>query len=214
MICNYFDACAAGYDCHYPQCMTPLDSGGAPTLNSGGAEGADRLFGELAHKAGHIVRHYSFGGHDTKCFSGIVILSDEQCREADPFLIQANKTLKRTFPSGSDYVNFLLRRNYWQIKDTKAVFAVAPLERTKRPSYYNTVVKGGTAWAVQMAIDMKINPIFLFDLNTNKWHKWHESSWISEGDFIIKPRFFNVYTGIGSRRLTTKGHLAIYGLYQ
>jgi hypothetical protein len=176
-------------------------------LNSGGADGADTVFGECAEQVGHEVRHYAFDGMKTKWGCYLKVLTDEQLHEADPFLKKANFTLKRKFPCSSVYVDNLLRRNYFQIKDTRAVYAAAPLGK---------VVEGGTGWAVQMAIDQYVMLIYLFDLKTNKWMQWggnkfHEILSID----MIRPVDLTsaVYTGIGSRKLTSHGELAIRGLY-
>jgi len=176
-------------------------------LNSGGADGADSVFGECAKLIGHEVRHYAFQGMQSKC-SDLKILNPGELYQADQFLDNANVTLKRRFPGRSEYVNNLLRRDYWQVKDTKAVFAVAPLEKN--------MVKGGTGWAVQMAIDLRVPTLYLFDLNTDNWHQWFYSlnAWeIVLGLDIIRPDHFSVYTGIGSRDLTKQGEWAIEWLY-
>ena len=177
-------------------------------LNSGGAKGADTQFGICAKAAGHEVRHYTFpNGHGH--VEDVVVLTKEQLLQADTYLYRANSTLKRQFPSKNEFVNNLLRRNYWQVRDTKAVFAVAWLEKKE--------VAGGTAWAVQMAKDLRIPTIYLFDMLSNIWHQWFYS--MNDWEYttsldIKKPREFSVYTGIGSRDLSVKGKEAIEELYK
>ncbi len=92
--------------------------------NSGGAEGADSLFGKCAHEIDHVVRHYAFPGMKSTC-SKLIVLEIDELLEADQYIELANETLHRRFPSNNPYINNLLRRNYWQIRDTRAVFAVA-----------------------------------------------------------------------------------------
>lgn len=183
------------------------------TLNSGGANGADLCFARCAASAGHTVRHYHFKrglvSHAlTMIVNDFVWLTQEQLNEADPYLKEVNKTLKRTFPAQSDYTNNLLRRNYWQIKDTEMVYAVAPL-------MYGNVL-GGTAWAIEMA-KYKGVVIHLFDVNLNRWMRWSYMN--DEWDFLaapdaLKPNLFSIYTGIGSRNITVGGIAAIEGLYK
>ena len=175
--------------------------------NSGGADGADATFGLYAKQIKHQVNHFAFRGMKSKC-EDIVLLDPINLRIADPYLLQANKTLKRQFPCRSEYVNNLLRRNYWQVRDTNAVFAAAPLN--------NNMVEGGTAWAVQMALDMHVPILYIFDLTTNKWHQWLYS--MGKWEYLLpnevfKPDNFSVYTGIGSRELTFEGYDAIKWLY-
>lgn len=180
-----------------------------PLLLSGGADGADTLFGQEAKKVGHDVRHYTFGKyyrnslHDS---ASVMILTDEQLKEADPALKRANETLHRRFPTHDPKVDNLLRRNYWQIKTTEAVYAVAPLEAGK-------YIIGGTAWAVQMAIDRKVKPIYLFNLVDNKWYFWAKDHWFQLNPLNLIAEHWDRYTGIGSRQLTPEGKEAIRKLY-
>ncbi len=180
-------------------------------LNSGGAIGADTLFGECAERVGHEVRHYAFEGMKTEWGCHLKTLNAANLYQADEYLVQANKTLKRHFPTRSEYVNNLLRRNYYQIKDTKIIYVVAPLADD------NKIVQGGTGWAVQMAVDRMVLLIYLFDLKSNKWYEYFHAGNIFEYILfvdIIKPVDLQcVYTGIGSRELNSDGKKAIKELY-
>src|SRR5687768_14520855 len=89
---------------------------------SGGASGSDKFWGRLAAVAGHEVCHYSFAGHGGP--GGSVKLTQEQLEQADPHLLKANETLGRRFPTYKHFVDNLLRRNWWQIKDTDAVYGI------------------------------------------------------------------------------------------
>ncbi len=135
-------------------------------LNSGGAIGADTIFGDCARQIGHGVCHYGFQGMKSEWGCYVKLLSSVELYQANEPLTQANKTLHRHFPTRAEYVNNLLRRNYYQIKDSRFVYAVAPLNDD------NKTVQGGTGWAVQMAVDRMIMIIFLFDLKSNKWHQY------------------------------------------
>ena len=112
-------------------------------LFSGGAKGADTMWGDLAKQNGHEVIHYHF---DKKVNpEGAVHLSNEYLEIVDVIVHEANESLQRHFPSRSDYVNNLIRRNAYQIIDSDRIYAVAPLQFG--------LVHGGTAWAVQMYLD-------------------------------------------------------------
>lgn len=180
-----------------------------PILNSGGAEGADTLFGEQAKLVDHEVRHYAFKGMKSNCnVDDLIILSAKELKEADEYLKWANTRLKRKFPTQSTYVDNLLRRNFHQIKDTHAVYAIASLK--------NKMIEGGTAWAVEMAKIRYVPIIYLFDLNENRWNVYLYSASSFEyvlEENMIKPMGFSVYTGIGSRKITKKGKEAIGRLY-
>lgn len=179
---------------------------------SGGCKGADQVFGELAEKAGHKVLHFSFQGHrfDPKCnHETIVTLNEFQLAESKDLLKAAGKVLGRTTGQW-EYVRNLLRRNYWQIRTTERVYAITPLEEGGLP-------KGGTGWAVTMAVLKKVPDIYVYDVNQLKWFKFDElhpfggrdMNWIEANP----PKPYGRYTGIGSHDLTTEGRKAIEGLY-
>jgi hypothetical protein len=183
-------------------------------LLSGGADGADAAFGRAAQAAGHDVVHWTFGGHKTKLRKNLCQLTEEHLAAADPYLLRANKSLVRTYPSSSAVVNDLLRRNLYQVRWSDSVYAVS---RFKRDGSL-LGIDGGTAWACQMYVDrfiydqepMELCNLYLFDQLSNKWHTWRRG-W-SEID--CPPAPLGIYAGIGSRKLTPDGAKAIDALYQ
>ena len=174
---------------------------------SGGAVGADKAWGEIAIANKHRLIHYVFKNHHGSNGPHAVVLEKDQLYRADPHLAAANKILKRSWPAHSDFVSNLLRRNYFQIRDTEAVYAVAGIDG-------NTVF-GGTAWAVEMF--KNINPssenIFVFDESANLWYRWRGYNWSVENKYDI-PRPSGKWTGIGSRELGKKGSMAIGELFE
>lgn len=175
---------------------------------SGGAIGADKLWGLFATKNEHKLIHYIFEDHKSNC-NNLTILTDEQLSVADKFLHRANNKLKRSFPCRSKHVNDLLRRNYYQIKDTDSVYALS--------SFKDGMVQGGTAWAVQMFID-RCNEFnykkncFVFDMETNEWYKYifSSQSWEICG---LPPKPSGRWTGIGSRKITDDSILELIKLF-
>lgn len=180
--------------------------GERPICLSGGAEGADQQWGMTAGRAGHTVFHFSFRGHRPRVPPGeVVTLSDAQLLEADPYLLRANATLRRTFPPKNPYAASLLRRNWYQVRDAQAVYAVATLGK-------DGLVSGGTAWAVQMFLDRHEGgacAAHLFDQATGRWHVWGEAGW-RVVDAVPPPE--GVWAGIGSRDLRDDGKAAIRAL--
>jgi len=183
-------------------------------LYTGGAKGADTIFSDCADQVGHKVYQMTFPNHkiSENVHGEFVTLTEHELKAADPFLKQANKTLKRGL-GRSLYVRNLLRRNYYQIKDTERVYAIAPIDSDTQ------LVEGGTAWAVTMAIDKKVPEIYVFDLNESKWFKYmHERNflqalWAAPQGGWQPPYPHGKYTGIGSCELTDAGKDAIYNLY-
>lgn len=186
---------------------------------SGGAIGADTLFGKCAKEHHHKVVHYSFEGHKIKWpyKEDIVTLTKEQLLEADEHVLEADSWLKRGFPypRASEYVNNLLRRNYWQIKETERIYAISEIGERH-------TVKGGTGWAVMMGMlrDQIRSPpiIYVFDQKINEWLMWlNPNKYFPYGRWepygTIPPFPYGKYTGIGTRYLTKNGERAIKELY-
>jgi hypothetical protein len=175
---------------------------------SGGAKGADTLFGDLALAAGHEVIHWSFQGHYSTRPDNTIQLNAFSLSKADIHLIEANKTINRKFPTRSEYVNNLLRRNYYQVLGADRVYASCAFDDMKP--------RGGTAWALVMAINLGVPEIYNFDWVSGNWYQW--GRYADEGwdliDFSLIPRPHGEYAGIGSSELPENGAAAIRSLYE
>lgn len=199
-------------------------------LYSGGAIGADSEWDRCANLVGHNSIHFvpPFNGGTEKyksIFGELKVIDDAQASSAHSYVIKANKTLKRTYPTKNNYINRILQRNYYQIKDVSSVYAVGLLDSQGN-------VNGGTAWAIQMFLDrMDINsinseginmcPVYIFDQNKLKWHqanmmlneeKTKTIIWIPIDENQV-PKPSGKYAGIGSRNITSSGREAIVKLY-
>ena len=182
---------------------TTLDNS---TMISGGARGADKIWGDIGLEYGldpSNIKHYYV--KNQKEPYGNFELSYEKANEADSYIRQANKTLGRTYPTKSTATNNKFRRTLHNIKDSDAVFAVTELEKGKK------TVKGGTAWGVQMAIDLS-KPTYVFDQNIKSWHIWNRD----KKQFMPTetPRLTKIFAGIGARDLTEAGAQAIRDVYE
>lgn len=185
---------------------------------SGGAAGADTEWGICAENVGYEVVHWVFEGHGNKNsnFSGArrCILNREKLLVADQYLEIANKSLKRSWPTRSQYTNDLLRRNHYQVHWSDSVYAVSSFTDDKSL----LKISGGTAWACQMYVDRWLYgngnldhcSLYLFDQVTEKWYSW-VSYW---KEIYSPPAPTGVYAGIGTRELSDAGRNAIKELYQ
>ena len=174
------------------------------TLFSGGARGSDQHWQKLGAKFGVKVKAFSFERHGGK--NGCrVVLSPNELKEADEYLYVANATLKRHFPTGKSFIDNLLRRNWFQVKETAEVFAIGKISATRR------TVEGGTGWTVQMAIDRK-KPVHVFDISKNVWHRFD----YDKRKFVIHttPKLSLESTGIGTRSLPEAGKKAIEDVFK
>lgn len=170
---------------------------------SGGAVGSDTEWGKAALKKGHTVKHFSFHGHTIKNIppETLVVLPVNELLLADPFLKVANKTLKRKFPTSNGYVNNLLRRNYYQIKDSHSVYAIGNI--------VGNLVEGGTAWATQMFIDgyqsSGLPRAWVFNQIKKQWHTY-DGMWVP---CDLPPEPEGSYAAIGTRSPNQDGLNAI-----
>lgn len=168
--------------------------------NSGGAAGADTVFEEECTKKGIPVIAWSFAGHNTKS-PNKKVLSKEELKEGLEHIEIANKSLKRNIYNLSPYVKNLLARNWFQVKNSKTIYAVGTLEDDMKK------VRGGTGWAVQCGIDNK-KPIYVFDQDKNIWFQWiGERYQFIQIDFV--PKLLDRFAGIGTREINENGINAI-----
>lgn len=149
--------------------------------HSGGAIGSDTMWGEIGEEYGVVSNHYY---HGAKTPNGNIEITEEQFERGKQHVYKANETLHRR---PDKYMN-LLARNWIQVENSDAVFAIGQLK--------NNVVDGGTGWAVQMAIDVN-KPVYVFDQERNKWYTKLDEDWIEIGTPTLTPNF----AGIGTRNI-------------
>lgn len=162
--------------------------------HSGGAVGADYEWGIKGAKYGVVSRHYWYGRRTP---FGNVEITEAEFEEGQRHVLFANRVLHRR---PERYMN-LLARDYCQVKYADAIFAIGHLDRGN--------VKGGTGWAVQMAIDDG-KSVYLFDQSLELWLHWESGLWVECEVPVLTPNF----AGIGSRDITESGIKAIEAVYR
>lgn len=169
-------------------------------MYSGGAEGSDKFWAATAIDYGIPPNNISHFWHGQRTPFGNVQLTDLQLDEGWQHVLVANVKLKR---KPHNYKS-LLGRNWFQVYNAEAVFAVAESVR------YDTV-KGGTGWAVQMAID-KQKPVYVFDQEADAWLKYSYQL----NKFILTPTpiLTTRFAGIGTRKLQANGEQAIIDVFE
>lgn len=169
------------------------------TCHSGGCSGSDMTWETEGSYYGVNTIAYSFYNHVQKG-NNQKILTVEELNEGFEHVKIASKGLKRSPNIRYPYVRNLLCRNWFQVKNAEAVFAVGKFIDTK-------TVSGGTGWAVQMAIDNK-KPTFFFDQPSKKWNKFnYEKDEFEVIDYI--PKLTQNFAGIGTREIDENGVNAI-----
>jgi hypothetical protein len=178
-------------------------------LLSGGADGADYEWGLAALEKGHDVIHWSFAGHKSKDPEHTHILTQDELLEADDRLLFANKSIRRQWPAKDNYINNLLRRNWYQVATAESLYAVSTLKKDGSVLGVN----GGTAWGIQLFLD-RVGPrakIYFFDQYKNQWFVW-DDGWEKEQIIYIPPPS-GVYAAIGTRNLNSDGLAAIKEIF-
>lgn len=163
--------------------------------HSGGAVGSDSYWGAIGEKYGVVSEHYYYGN---KTPNGNHQITQEQFEEGKEHVLKANETLHRR-PDA--YMN-LLSRNYAQVKNADAIFAVGHLK--------NGIVDGGTGWAVQMAIDDN-KPAYVYDQVRKQWFSNINGQWQV---FSGIPKLTKNFAGIDTRELNQDGKDAIKQVYE
>lgn len=184
---------------------------------TGGAAGSDHIFALCADLSGHGVVHMSFKGHKRYPSPGRVYeLSNDELNVTYTNVQKASILLNRSMPK-SDYVRNLLCRNYYQINKTINVYAVCELDTIMH------VPKGGTAWAIAMALLSEAQRnIYIYEPIIKSWFKYKyagkmrnfnswQGQWKSWG---IPSQPEGIYTGIGTRDITPDAVEAIFKLYR
>ncbi|XP_013391223.1 uncharacterized protein LOC106159476 [Lingula anatina] len=200
-----------------PSVFTQQETSTAPasyTNHSGGANGSDIYWQKMSDRYNVKTVVYSFPGHATNN-PYRKVLNKKELKDSNMHLSKANKVLHRKFPTGKNFVDSLLQRNWYQVKNSDAVFAVGKIIRNK-------MVDGGTGWAVQMAVDNN-KSVYVFDCFKNERTGMEEGScqWFKY-DFVRRmfkfypgvPELTHDFAGIGTRALTDKGKFAIEEVFE
>lgn len=159
------------------------------TMHSGGAYGADTEWTNVGILYGMLndPKHFAHYYYGKQTPNGNSLISKSDYEEGVNHVEVANQSLHRE--GASKYYN-LLGRNWVQVKNSDAIFAIGNLKQGQ--------VDGGTGWAVQMAIDAG-KPIHVFDLNTEKWYSYDQE----QRTFIVEntPKLTKNFAGIGTRSI-------------
>ena len=172
--------------------------------HSGGAQGADYYFQEIGKNYQVVTINYSYKTkhHHSENKKE---LTQNEFHEGCLMVERANKTLQRF--RYQRMIN-LLARNWFQVKNADEIFAVGSIKKQGAFQF----VKGGTGWAVQMAIDSN-KPVYVFDQNEIRWYYWD----FAQNEFLVyegEPRISSInFAGIGTRKLNLFGIQAIENLY-
>lgn len=162
---------------------------------SGGAYGADKMFDVIGKEFGVNNNVHFRAPNNTKLAAGLnqnsaYELTDREMRIA---YLKLEKLLGKKLPKTLE--NDLKARNYYQVKNADAVFAIATIDTVT-----NTYVTGGTNVAVEFAKQAE-KPIYVWDIPTEQWYEYSYTAkeFITEKDFT--PVLTKRFAGVGSRTI-------------
>lgn len=185
------------------------------TNHSGGAIGADSMFDKIGRELGFNNHNHYWANSKTPL--GNKELTKEQLAEGVIHAKAAAKELGR--PWIDKYAN-LLGRNWFQVKNSTQIIAIAPIvhpNETNSKGYkvkaLRDTVDGGTGYAVEMGI-ANGKEVNVFNTKDNQWYKWNGTTF--EKSEI--PTLHKDFAGIGSRqdngKMTPESIQAIKDVYE
>jgi hypothetical protein len=179
--------------------------------HSGGAEQADVTWGKIGEKYGVVSNHYWM---TEKTPHGNTEITKADEIEGQQKVTTAARQMGRIEPT-HQIRNTKLIRNWSQVKYADAIFAISTLLKTGDKMNYDkpakiVQVKGGTGYAVQMAIN-EGKPVYVFDQARNQWYSHIDGKWAKSE----VPTLTKNFAGIGtSSSLKANGIKAIEDVYK
>jgi hypothetical protein len=170
------------------------------TNNSGGAIGADSKWDQIGSEFGMINNKHYYHGKKTP--TGNVEISQNDAIEGQQKVTIAAREMGRIEPTHQVRDERLIR-NWAQVKYSDAIFAIAE-------GFYNpgdemnygkkakvTQVRGGTGYAVQMAIN-EGKPVFVYSQSSKLWYEYKNNTFSKMTDLPVLTKDF---AGIGTRQI-------------
>lgn len=171
------------------------------TLYSGGARGAESVFGETAAAHGIKEVNFTFDGHHIKRTSSAQLLTDIDLEKSDVMMGEVSKRLGRDY-SKSPWMRKILQSIWYQVNNGYQIFIIGVIQA-------DGTVKGGTGWAAELG-KMFNRPVYVFDQEKCDWFVWRSDSWIHEMPIIAHKSF----CGTGTRNINDAGVKAIKELFE
>ncbi len=178
--------------------------GAASTLLSGGAPGAEDIFGRQAQQWGLREINFTFAGKVMSRQRGQRNLTDSELRRgrvSDAWL-QAHLRSDLASSSHPKHLRRVLQSIWHQVNPSGEVFVVGTLRD-------DGSVSGGTGWAAELARHWR-KPVCVYDQEREGWFAPGTNGWKPiSAPTIRRARF----TGTGTRHLNAAGEAAIVDLF-
>jgi hypothetical protein len=173
----------------------------ACTLYSGGARGAETVFGELASKFGVSEVNFSFNGHHQDRLEHRVELTERELAAGDISLKYVSRRLHRDYAHKVG-IKKILQSLWHQVSRAQQIFVVGVIQD-------DGTVEGGTGWSVELA-RMWHKDLWVFDQSQDTWFTWTDGRW-DPGVPVINSEHV---CGTGTRRMEDSGRKALSELFE
>lgn len=169
---------------------------------------------ENAKIAGHSVGMLTYPGIGlSDSIPDVYELQLDDLKDANKYLMRANKSMHRSLPRQQMAQDNALRRDYWLVKWVHTVYVTGLFTQDASLLKINTDV----AWSAQMYVDRFIYDqepfdlcqLYMFDSKSEAWWKW-EKQW---SRVSAVPPAQGVYTVLGFDKPTNATKLAIKDLW-
>lgn len=146
-------------------------------------DGIAGIFSHGAVKYDHGIAYLSHPGEGRDDADQVYMLSSDRMREARNYMIRANKSIHRSWPTGNPDSDDRILRDSFLVRWCYAVYAVGLF--TDDASLLK--ISGELAWPCQVYIDrflydqesMDLCKLYMFDLKSERWfnwrHRWHRA---------------------------------------
>lgn len=171
------------------------------TLYSGGAPGAEAVFGELAEKWGVKEVNFTFDGHVQARTRGAHPLTEQELAAGDVSLAYVSRRLRRSWSSSAP-IKRVLQSLWHMVSAAQQVFVVGAIQE-------DGTVTGGTGWSVELA-RMWSKRLWVYDQDKDEWYRWNGDDWLPGTPRIESTAF----CGTGTRYLAENGRDAIIALFE
>lgn len=178
-----------------------------------GPDGIAGIFATDAGRNNHSVVYILHPRMDQTNDKNKFILSTDRMRESDNYMIRANKSIHRSWPTGNAESDDCIRRDSVLVRWCHRVYAVGLF--TDDASLLK--IASDLAWPCQVYVDrflydqepMALCELYMFDLKSESWFQWR-NQWMRASSI---PKPFGVYAVVGNDRLNRAARQAIDDLW-
>ena len=183
-------------------------------LSDGGESSTNTQAAQMATTIGHQISTLTYPG------SGLddtaehrYELDIEHLKEANRYLMRANKSMHRSWPRRQLSADNALRRDSWIARWSHQIYMFGLFTQDASLLKINTDI----AWSAQMYVDRflydqepwDLCELYLFDMKSESWWQWKQQ-W-QRIESVPSPT--GVYTVLGQDKLTNAGKAALKDLF-